>query len=327
MELLTYSTRPVPSSLKVSYWNGVFRDRYTPMEICPDDPEHFEAEMSSAPLGRFRITSTQSCASRIIQSQAQPADHSQRVFYLYRQVRGRLRFSQCGRVAELDEGDMALCDSALPFSQEHDGDCQAIVLAMPREDLLRHLPAPEQIVGEHLGGRHGLQQAASVMIASLWDRAQMSLDPEMDSRLVETLLELLSVTWTAEKGRRASPPTPHEARRNQIKRHIETHLRDSSLSASTVALAFGISARYLHMLFAGDGETISSYILRRRLEQCAKQLSDPALRHQTITDIAFSWGFNNATHFARVFRDRYDATPREYRNRGTAALPARMLLS
>ena len=65
---------------------------------------------------------------------------------------------------------------------------------------------------------------------------------------------------------------------------------------------------------AQENETVSSYILRRRLEECGRQLSDVLWRRRTITEIAFGWGFNNATHFARVFRNHYGTSPRDYRN-------------
>jgi AraC-like DNA-binding protein len=74
-----------------------------------------------------------------------------------------------------------------------------------------------------------------------------------------------------------------------------------------------MTTRYLHHLFSEDEETISKYILRRRLEQCSLALTDPSQRHRTVTAVAFDYGFNSATHFGRVFRARYGTTPREYR--------------
>lgn len=38
----------------------------------------------------------------------------------------------------------------------------------------------------------------------------------------------------------------------------------------------------------------------------------------SITDIAFGWGFNSASHFARSFRDAFGMTPRDYRQRAQA---------
>ena len=133
---------------------------------------------------------------------------------------------------------------------------------------------------------------------------------------------MLATTWMVTNGMKLSDSAVAQSRRVQIRRHIEANLRDPELTARSVAGAFGISPRYLHMLFAGEDETVCNYILRRRLEQCVKQFGDPLWRNRTITEIAFGWGFNNATHFARVFREHYSTSPRDYRNSCLTAIPA-----
>ncbi len=99
------------------------------------------------------------------------------------------------------------------------------------------------------------------------------------------------------KGNAVSEAAVIGARRVQIKRYIEANLRNPELSVRSVAAAFGISPRYLHIMFSRDVETVSDYVLRRRLEECGRQLADALWRQRTITEIAFGWGFNNATHF------------------------------
>lgn len=51
----------------------------------------------------------------------------------------------------------------------------------------------------------------------------------------------------------------------------------------------------------------------------AAMLRDLTRRHQTITQIAFQCGCNNATHFGVAFKRRFDLTPREYRARAASA--------
>jgi AraC-like DNA-binding protein len=31
-----------------------------------------------------------------------------------------------------------------------------------------------------------------------------------------------------------------------------------------------------------------------------------------VSDSAFSWGFNDAAHFSRAFKERFSVTPREF---------------
>jgi AraC-like DNA-binding protein len=44
-------------------------------------------------------------------------------------------------------------------------------------------------------------------------------------------------------------------------------------------------------------------------------MTDSTQRSRTVTEIAFLHGFNNASHFGRVFRERYGTTPSDYRQR------------
>jgi AraC-like DNA-binding protein len=74
-----------------------------------------------------------------------------------------------------------------------------------------------------------------------------------------------------------------------------------------------MTARYLHHLFSDRDETVARYILRRRLEACARALQSGAQRGRTVTAIAFDYGFNSPTHFGRVFRAKFQMTPREFR--------------
>jgi AraC-like DNA-binding protein len=74
-----------------------------------------------------------------------------------------------------------------------------------------------------------------------------------------------------------------------------------------------MTTRYLHHLFSDQDETVARYILRRRLEACSRALLSPSQRGRTVTAIAFDYGFNSPTHFGRVFRAKFGATPREYR--------------
>jgi AraC family transcriptional regulator, positive regulator of tynA and feaB len=112
------------------------------------------------------------------------------------------------------------------------------------------------------------------------------------------------------------------ARREQIRHHIEAHLLDPVLTPARIAAALHISTRYLHQVFNEAGETVARYILRRRVEECARALHDAAQAALSVTDIAFRHGFNDASHFGRVFRANYGVTPREYRRRQSVSLNA-----
>ena len=68
----------------------------------------------------------------------------------------------------------------------------------------------------------------------------------------------------------------------------------------------------MHRLYAVEKETLAKYILRRRLDECARALLSSHVG-RSITEIAFAYGFKSATHFGRAFRERYRVTPGKYR--------------
>ncbi len=95
--------------------------------------------------------------------------------------------------------------------------------------------------------------------------------------------------------------------------YILKHLDDPNLSPEQVAHACHISIRYLHNLFKDTGSSVQQYILTKRLEKIHHDLTNPSMQTRTITDIAFTWGFQSSAHFSRRFKEEFHYTPREFR--------------
>lgn len=309
-----YSTHGLSPSAKVSYWNGVTGDLFAPAETRPLNAGEFDAEVRCTQFGRLRLANAVSRAATVRRSKAQAAKADAHRYFLHVQLQGQLRLTQESHEALLEEGDLVLSDSTLPCSLTYDDTCSTLVLIVTADELKRHLPTPEEVIGVKLSGSKGLSRTTSLMLRSVWEQAEEGFPPELGSRIADGILDVFATSWAATRNIVVADAAIVGARRVQIKRYIEANLRNPDLNVRSVAAAFGISPRYLHILFANESETVSSYILRRRLEECGKQLTDVLWQRRTITEIAFGWGFNNATHFARVFRNHYGKSPREYRN-------------
>lgn len=311
--MFTYSTGGLPSSARVAYWNEVIGDVFAPLETRPASGE-FNAELRCAKFGRLRLAKAMSRAATVHRSKAQVAKTDEHRYFLHVQMGGKLLIRQDSHEALLEQGDLVLSDSTLPYSLVYDDACDTLVLIVTEKELRRHLPTPEEMIGVKLSGKKGLPRTIAMMLGSIWEQAVEGFSPDVGSRIADSLLDVFATASMEVKGMTVAEPVIVGARRVQIKRYIEANLRNPELSVRSVASAFGISPRYLHILFSCENVTVSSYILRRRLEECGKQLADALWRRRTITEIAFGWGFNNATHFARVFRNHYGTSPRNYRN-------------
>lgn len=93
-----------------------------------------------------------------------------------------------------------------------------------------------------------------------------------------------------------------------VKKYIDQHFCED-ISLQTVADAVALSPVYLSRFFKKNiGENFSDYILSLRMEKAAKML----LENKTVVDVSAKCGFNNSGYFARVFKNYYNCTPKEY---------------
>ena len=92
--------------------------------------------------------------------------------------------------------------------------------------------------------------------------------------------------------------------------YIENHLGDD-LRAEDAAREAGYSYYHFTRLFSAVlGETVGSYIKKRRLAEAAGKLIDT---DSQILKIAMSVGFTTAESFSRAFKSAYNVTPAAYR--------------
>ncbi len=105
------------------------------------------------------------------------------------------------------------------------------------------------------------------------------------------------------------------ARLGAIKSDILDNLRQHSLSIHATASRHGISARYIHQLFAADGTSFAEFVLRQRLAVVHLMLSNMRFADRSISAIAFEVGFGDVSEFNRAFHRCYDMTPSEVRER------------
>ncbi|WP_067833365.1 helix-turn-helix domain-containing protein [Actinomadura kijaniata] len=99
----------------------------------------------------------------------------------------------------------------------------------------------------------------------------------------------------------------------RLLRYIDDHLTDPGLSPASVAAAHRISLRYLYRVLADVDVTFGAWVRARRLEGAGRDLAAPGAGHVTIAAVAARWGFADAAHFSRVFRDAYGVSPRQWR--------------
>lgn len=231
------------------------------------------------------------------------------------QAEGEALVRQCGQEAHLRPGDFVLCSNTEPYDLHFPEYYRQIVLAVPQASLQEAVREPEKFLGQRMEAAVGANSLLSQMVHTLGPMLD-NMDPLLASKLENNVFDLLA---TALEYGQTSPRLDNDGVKTEhlfrIKTFVRKHLGDPRLCPDWIAKAHDISTRYLHMLFNSENTSVSRYIQRQRLEVCKECLDDPAMGIYTITEIAFRWGFNDASHFNRVFKAAFDLTPRQYRVR------------
>jgi AraC family transcriptional activator of tynA and feaB len=98
----------------------------------------------------------------------------------------------------------------------------------------------------------------------------------------------------------------------------DIHLTDPELSGTMLARELNVSVRSLQRAFAATGESVTTYIRQRRLEEARLALTAPSGR-LSVSELAAHWQFADSSHFIRAFKKHYGRTPTEYARSTTAA--------
>nr|WP_218901284.1 GlxA family transcriptional regulator [Paraburkholderia bryophila] len=152
------------------------------------------------------------------------------------------------------------------------------------------------------GGRASIDVAAAILLR------------HVDASIVQKALRILLVD-DAEKGNAPQPHPPglRPATHPKVRRAIllmEQHI-GQPLSLSELAHRLEMSVRQIERLFNSEvGSAPLSYGRQLRIRTAAWLLTSS---DRTITDIASSCGFSDASHLGREFKKEYGETPNVFR--------------
>ena len=102
----------------------------------------------------------------------------------------------------------------------------------------------------------------------------------------------------------------NDALMERVMKYMNEHLTDPDLNVEKLTEDVGISRAQLHRkLKEIAGVSAGEFIRNLRLEQAARLIEEGQIN---ITQVAYSVGFSNQTHFSTVFKKHYGMSPSEY---------------
>lgn len=105
--------------------------------------------------------------------------------------------------------------------------------------------------------------------------------------------------------------TESDTKIQRIAKYIAQNFSNSELSSNDIHKALGISTREIGVLIKDEyGISFKAYLNMIRLHELKRLLKETDL---PISEIAYQMGYNNISHFNRLFKEDTGKSPKEYR--------------
>ena len=326
--LSVLSTSSVPEPDRLAFWHDVVCRTIAGIEakaLVDGRPYAGSIRTRSIPLAHlpnFDLIEVEADPQLVTRTR-QLIDQGECAWLLMIQEEGECEIVQGNRRTTLAPGDIGLLDTSRPYQVIFPQSFKQSILRMP-EPLFRDIaPRGNDLAGFALPGRQPLTAIARQNLL-YFERCAGVIEPAFLPAAANCAIEHLSLAMRAtlrdDGARIAGPVVPDHVVRADA--WISRNLHDAELSVESVARSVGLSPGYLQQLFRSvTGLTVADAIRDRRLANCRKALADPSLGDQSITEIAFRWGFSESSSFSRAFRRAFGVSPRQFRKERRAVRP------
>ena len=316
------TTASVPAAKRLDFWREVVCHTIAGVEataLAEEHPYEGAIHARSIPLAHmpsFDLVHVEADPQRINRTRKLISLQPEPTWLLMVQGEGSCTIRQGEQQATLKPGDIGFLDTGRPYEVIFPRTFRQSILKMPTALFADIMPGNRDVAGMALSGDDALTAIARQNIMLL-ERFVSAIDPILLPAAAHRALDHLALAArcffegsAVRRGRNLSASYFTRACA-----YVSDALGDPFLSVEQIAEAVGLSSGHLQQVFRqSSGGTVGEYIRERRLAGCRRDLADASLAHQSITSIAFRWGFSESSSFSRAFRQAFQTSPRRYRD-------------
>jgi AraC-like DNA-binding protein len=318
---VVFDARSVAAAKRRQAWRDAICEIYLQVDCAAENEADYEGFVREVRFGDVTLTDALLSPQSVHRRNQHIAHFDKDYYYAGIEQIGRFEILQGGSSVTLRPGVGGLYYANEPYVLRSNVKTRQFWIELPREAFNRRFASgrPPLLAPIDLG--HGLGRVASEFCASLASEGA-ALDPQVRARLGEQFMDILAMALMSEPSRQPEGETSvQRARLRSVKAYIDAHLSDPSLSLGAIAKKNGISLRYLHQLFRQTDMSASEWLRLRRLQRSYDLLASPRHAAQSITEIAYSTGFNSSSHFSNLFRAQFGLRPSDVRGTSAAQGP------
>ena len=310
-----FSTKDIEKTKRFAAWQEALCEHYLRVDTRSQKPSDYEGFLKKSILGPVILSEVFLSTQDINRNRQHIALLDKDCFYIMFPSRGSLLVEQSGKQQVSAPGTAVLFDATEPYRLRCRDYLQSMYVEIPRSMLIDRCPLDKLESVPGLSFTDGLGWAVAEFCRLIAFEADL-LGNDIAQKLAIEVANILALFVDADHTHRPTDESLSSKFRLQVlKSYISSRLDDPDLSPEIIARDNRISVRYLHYLFKSTGMSVSEWVRRQRLEKCHQKLTSPKFDGESITDIAFSLGFNSSSHFTRLFKQEFGMTPRGIRQK------------
>jgi AraC family transcriptional regulator, positive regulator of tynA and feaB len=225
-----------------------------------------------------------------------------------------------GRMVTIAQGDLYLMNSRDRFESRQTGPNINLGVAFDAAMLKSRFAEVDDWCFRRIDTSEGTGAVLRGMLESIWNQRH-SLDGGSANGLMAAAANLLGATFAPRRDVPASLSQSSAMHFLRLRELVSAHLDHPELSVDFLAERLGLSRAMIFKLMAQANMTLGAFIMEKRLEWARALLADTGAKQCSVSEIAFTTGFQDLSHFSRRFAARYGASPRAFRD--TLARPPR----
>jgi len=233
-------------------------------------------------------------------------------YSIYYPIKQSMTVIHRGREAALDPGDFVIISGDSPFrmtsTAERSDPWGSLFISLPSHMMLTGAPGVETVCGRKLSAEGGLGKLARDFFVNIFESAP-EIGEEGVSNLTLSALNVIGEITKAEAKNQEPAASLSSQHLKRVLSCVERNLSCQDLDVAMVAEQCGISRRYVHLIMSRFGTSFASYVRQRRLEFADALITRSEEPASPLNRIAYSVGFKDSAHFARLYRQHYGLSP------------------
>ena len=230
---------------------------------------------------------------------------------------GEVLLEQGDNRTSLLPGQFAVYDATRPVTIGARKDYTNTILSLPRALVSQNLANFQSLTAVTMDRNSA---ANNVFLALVFELERAA--PQLGLNGLQNYFSSLAGTLGVALATTANQSEDSPKLLQHLMMKMGARIRDPELRLEDIANAEGISTRSIRRAFQQAGTTPWGWVAEKRLQGAAHDLRVTSYALRSVTEIAFSWGFNNMAHFGRAFKNRFGVSPSEWRRAADLGRPS-----